>query len=151
RNAVRGVSAVMSREGVIRAELPAVPLHELRELPDIALALAFTATNGERVAAASTEVRPLVKRARALRRLLKKSAAVFAEAGVLSQKELPDVRKGGNARHAADDCIALASLFTSNAGRVAGKTPVTVRQVLEAAEVGAELRRRLKLGAHGPA
>ena len=150
RNATRGVSAVMSREAVIRAELPAVALHEFRELPEIALALAFTTTHGERVAVASAEVRPLAKRARALRRLLRKSAAALAEAGILLDGDLPDTRRGGSARRAADDCIALAALFTGHAGRIAGKTPVTVRQVLEAAEVGAELRRRLKLGARGP-
>ena len=150
RNAVRGVSAVMSREALIRQELPAIPLHELRELPEIALALAFTATNGDRVVAASAEVRPLVKRARALRRLLRKSAAALAEAAVLQEKELPRVRRGSNARHASEDCVALATLFTTNAGRIAGKTPVTVRQVLEAAEVGADLRRRLKLEGRGP-
>src|SRR5262249_3698966 len=117
-----------------------VDAEALRALPDLAKAVAFATQNRKRPKLDGAA--PLEKRARALRKLLFKSASALVEAGVFPQGELGRLSPDKGAEAVANDCVRLAALFHANAAVLQGKTVITAEQTREAVEIGAELKRR---------
>lgn len=137
RRALRGLGAVLVHDDA--ATLPSERLAELGELEDRVGALAWVVHRDH-----GPNESELLARARRLSKMMRASARALAEAGVLHRSDLPDKRARSKPRRVAKECAALAALFLANASAVAGKTPLAMRQILEAAQVGAELERALR-------
>jgi hypothetical protein len=145
-NAVKGSHAVLEKKALIAEHLPKVDIAALEVIPRIASALTFASLRVDHLTHPESGVRGKLSRARELRRLLLGSARVLAEAGVLDVKAVKKIEEGSGPIDVADDCVALASLFTAHAAKVKGKSPVTAQQIKEAAALGAELKSVLRPG-----
>jgi hypothetical protein len=149
-NAQRGVSAVLEREATIQNELPRMPVHELRQLPEIALALLHAEKEIERAEIKAERLDDLSRRAKRLRKRLLKWASSLARKGAVSEAELGTIGRGQGGD--AEDCVTLARVLAPHleASRKDRKKKdggaISPRRVAEAAEVGAELARELGPG-----
>ncbi len=140
-NVKAGVDAVLAREADVR-KLPGIDLRELRELPPLCLGLSFAALQIDRNSDGQT--RALLREAATLRRTLMTGAEALAAAGLLPAAAVAKIREGRGPLDQADDCVALSALFRKHAPALRGKTAVTAADTKRAAEVGTELRTRLK-------
>jgi len=145
-NARAALDAVMSREATIKAELPAAGVEGLREMPELALAVAFADEQVERASTLAEELDELVHRARRLRKRLLKSAVALAEAGVVPESDLEKIRRGDGPVDAADDLLELAALLGSREGTLKKKHAVPGKKLAESLEIGAEIKGRLQPG-----
>jgi hypothetical protein len=143
-NARKGTEEVLEQQAMIAEHLPRVKVADLTAIPQIASALAFASLRLDHLTHPDTGVRELLAQARPLRRLLLGSARVLADARVLEPKAVKKIEVGAGPIDTADDLVALASLFSTHAAKVKGKSPVTHEQVKQAAAVGAKLRSLLK-------
>lgn len=141
-NVRRGVEAVRAAadDAMLR------PQHGLlHELPYLALAVTFAATRAlPQDQSAQAVTNTLLARTWQLRRILLKAADACAEAGLIPNDEVDAIRKGVGAIDAAQDCVALASLYHRHEGALRGKTPVTQELLVEAATTGSQLLMLLK-------
>ncbi|HEU4411496.1 MAG TPA: hypothetical protein VFS43_39995 [Polyangiaceae bacterium] len=140
-NVKAGVEAVLAREADVR-KLPGIDLRELRELPALCLGLSFAALQVDRSSDGQTRV--LLREASVLRRTLMAGAEALAAAGLLPAAAVTKIREGQGPSDLADDCVALAALYRKHAPSLRGKTAVTAADLKRAAELGTELRTRLK-------
>ncbi len=143
-NVSAGVRAVMAQEARVRKELPGVAIARIAELPELALAVIFAASQVDRSPASTGATAKLLERARAVRELLLTNAEALALAGVLPAREVARIRAGRGPIDTARDCVDLAALFRKSAAAVKGRTPITADQLAEAARVGTELLGVLK-------
>ncbi|HEU4533903.1 MAG TPA: hypothetical protein VFS00_07280 [Polyangiaceae bacterium] len=144
-NVVAGVEAVLAREELVR-KLPGVDAKELRSLPALCLGLAFATLQVDREGRSDGQTRALLREAASLRRTLMAGAEALAAAGLVPAAAVTKVREGRGPIDLADDCVALAALFRKHAPALRGKTAVTAALTKRAAELGTELRTRLKPG-----
>jgi hypothetical protein len=143
-NVALGLDAVLERRTEVERELPRVKLSRLRELVQIALAVAFAAAQVDDKAGSPRTIAKLRTRAAELRNVMLASAVSLKVAGVVPAREVERIEEGVGARDQAQDCVDLAALFRKHAAKVRGKTTVTAAQIAEAAKVGTELLSRLK-------
>lgn len=143
-NAKKGAAAVLEDRARIKKDLPAIDIAHLEAIPAIASALAFAELRLEHMLTPDTGIRDLVRRGRALRRVLLTSARALAAAGLLAPKAVRAIEIGKGDIDMAKDAMALAALFTSHAKKLSGKTAITPALVKEAAQVGAKLNAVLK-------
>ncbi len=126
----------------IQIELPKVDVMSLQQLPEIALGVIYAVAQVDRSSDGTTPA--LLEKARVSRKLLLKSADALVAAHVLPAHSVDRIREGSGPIDLAQDNIDLAALFTKHDTDIAGKTPVTAAQVVEAATLGTELLKRLK-------
>lgn len=135
-NVVRGVDAVLPHEEHLRGALPLVDFRILRELPQLALATSFAASQVDRQARG--QVTPLLARAVHLRKLLLTAAEMLVLSGDLVDQDLEKIRRGSGPLDTANDCIDLAALFRMHDG-ARRRTVLTDELLNEAQELGSHL------------
>lgn len=136
QNIALGVKAVQAHADVVKTLPTPLQAKELAELPELALALGFAAAQVNR--RSTGEVKPAVAQATQLRRQLLAAAESLVESGDVPARDLEAIKRGRGPADAAQDCIALAALFTKNEA-ARKKTPVTPEQVTAAGQVGTQL------------
>ncbi len=141
-NIVAGLEAITPLFTRIQVELPKVDITALQQLPDIALGLMFAVAQVDRSSDGTTAV--LMEKARVSRNLLLKSAHALVAANILPAHVVDRIREGSGPIDLAQDNIDLAAVYTKHDTDIAGKTPVTAAQIVEAATIGTELLKRLK-------
>ena len=135
-NVVRGVDAVLPHEEHLRGALPLIDFRILRELPQLALATSFAASQVDRQARG--QVTPLLARAVHLRKLLLTAAEMLVLSGDLVDQDLEKIRRGSGPLDTANDCIDLAALFRMHDG-ARRRTVLTDELLNEAQELGSHL------------
>lgn len=146
-NANRGVEALLERRAQIEKDLPGISMGEVEAIPALALGAVFAASRAAQAQAQGADepsISTMLMRARDLRALMLSSAESLVRAGLLPERAVEKIRQGRGAMDAAQDCVDLAALFRSNAGKLRGKTPVSAANLAEAANVGSELLTMLK-------
>ena len=136
QNAALGVKAVQPHAAVLKTLPTPLTAKELTELPELALALGFAAAQVNR--RSTGEIKTAGAQASKLRRQLLSAGESLVESGDLSARDLAAIQRGRGAADVAQDCIALAALFTKNEA-ARKKTPVTAEQVAAASQVGTQL------------
>lgn len=112
----------------------------LSQAPTLAQALLFSDLEVDRHRKGSPgETQKKLSEARELRGLLLDGARTCARAKRIDAEEVRKIERGRGPFDVAEDCIALASLYRSNAQQMSGATPVTPEQIKRAAELGTEL------------
>lgn len=143
-NVNQGAAALLAERGRIASELPKVDVVRIGELPALALAVAFAASQVNRTQQTNEALAKNLAQAHPLRRKLLASATALAEAGLLASGDVEKIRKGQGHIDAASDLVALAALFAKSAKAIAGKSPVTAADVKRADALGTELLATLK-------
>lgn len=146
-NVREGVAAVLEEQTRARTELPKLDLTRVKQLPELALAVAYAARRAEsesQTQRSSRDIARKLQRTHELRRLLLTAAESLALAGHLPKARVARIRTGRGALDAAQDCIELAALFQKSASAVRGRSPVTREQIAEAATLGSELLQVIK-------
>lgn len=144
-NVSRGAEALLAQRVRLAREVPGLDLSRVQQLPRLALAVIFAASQVDRGAPVTrSEIRTRLARAHVLRDLLLSSASAAAKAGLIPLRKVEKVREGRGQIDVAQDCVDLAALFTEYASVLRGKTAVSSEQVREAATVGTELLSLLK-------
>ena len=142
-NVVEGVGAVWPLRERLGRELVAFPLATIATLPDLALGLIFAVNQVDR--GAGTAALPgLLGAASPLREAMLVTAEALALQGLLPAREVRRIRAGRGSIDSAKDLVDLAALFRKNAGALRGKSPITVEQVRQAADLGTELLQLLR-------
>jgi hypothetical protein len=141
QNVTRGVETVLGSGAVVVDKLPGVNLEELSMLPRLAQGLAYAALRVRREVQ-SASFGKLFERAQNLRRKLRKSAEALAEAGLLPDADVDEVRLQVR-QDVLEDCLALAALFRRNEARISGRSPVTNFDLRDAEQLVEKLRARL--------
>jgi len=141
-NVTAGAAAVLAEEKRIKAELPAVNVEHLREIPQIAQGLLYLAIVAQ--AGSPSDVSSLLERASKVRRKMLAAAIAAMEAGIIAQHEVRAIQKGSGKRDMANDCVALAALFRKYDAQLQGRTAVTADDIEEASRVGSTLQTILK-------
>lgn len=141
RNLVAGAEAVLAHEPGLRATLPEVDWRTLHELPQLALALSFAASQVSKRSRGG-HVAPLLAGASKLRRLMLAAADMLVLAGDLAASEVEKIRKGNGHSDLANDCIDLVELFRRH-DAARQRTVITPEILHEAQELGEELLGRL--------
>ncbi|MBN1210184.1 MAG: hypothetical protein JXB05_35355 [Myxococcaceae bacterium] len=138
QNVTRGVESVLGGGAVVVSKLPNVNIEELSMLPRLAQGLAFAALQVQRELR-SASFGALFEKAQTLRRKLRKAADALAEAGLLPDADVDEVRLQAS-REVLEDCAALAALFRRNEAKIAGRSPVAASDVRDAELVCEKLR-----------
>lgn len=144
-NVERGVRAVMERREMV-AQLPGIDVDALADLPNLALAVAYSAAVAERSAGEvpKSEYRQLLSRANTVRRLMLLSLEACAVAGIVPVEDVKPIRAGKGTLDLAGDVVALVALFRKHADVLKNKTPVTAADLSEGSEVGTALLSSVK-------
>ncbi|MDI1434664.1 hypothetical protein [Polyangium sorediatum] len=142
-NVRRGVDAIRPHVAQIPKLLPKVAVHELLELP--ALALALLHADGRITKATSTrEIDAALSRVGPLRDLTLTYLEIVAELGLIAKDRVRAIRTGKGKLDNARDCIDIAGLFREVAPTLAGKHPFSDEQLDELAKTGTWLVQTLK-------
>ncbi|MDI3291556.1 hypothetical protein [Polyangium sp. 15x6] len=142
-NVRRGVDAIRPHVAQIPKLLPKVAVHELLELP--ALALALLHADGRITKATSTrEIDAALTRIGPLRDLTLTYLEIVAELGLVAKDRVRAIRTGKGKLDNARDCIDIAGLFREVAPTLAGKHPFSDEQLDELAKTGTWLVQTLK-------
>jgi hypothetical protein len=123
----------------ILLHFPKVDVPLLEALPELALALKYAALRAEQAVPAESQMAAKSSEARGLRAKLLSAAKALAENGLIPQAEVAAIVAGTGSRDRAEDCVALAALFRNHAAAIAGKHPITVDLIDQAAAVGSWL------------
>ncbi len=137
-NVTRGVESVVGSGAVVVGKLPNVDVVELSMLPRLVQGLAFAALQVQRELR-SAPFGMLFERAQQVRRKLRKAAEALAEANLLPDTDIDEVRLSGQ-QAVLEDCLDLAALFRRNETRISGRSPVVASDVHEAEQLVAKLR-----------
>ncbi|HLL06247.1 MAG TPA: hypothetical protein VK539_37085 [Myxococcaceae bacterium] len=137
-NVTRGVESVLGGGAVVIGKLPNVNVVELSMLPRLVQGLAFAALQVQR------ELRPasfgmLFERAQQMRRKLRKAAEALAEANLLQDSDIDEVRMYAQ-QSVLEDCLELAAVFRRNEARITGRSPVSASDIQEAEQLAEKLR-----------
>lgn len=142
---VRAVENVLGSGAVVVGRLPSVNVVELSMLPRLAQGLAFAARLVEREVEAASFGK-MFERAQQLRRKLRKAADALAEARLLTDADVDEVWLRGK-HDVLDDCLSLVALLRRNEARIAGRSPVSASELVEAEQFAGKLR--VMLGQQG--
>jgi hypothetical protein len=143
-NVDAGVTAVLAEQARVAKELPTVDVAALAELPSLALAVVFAASQVDRDAKSDGVIAARLAEAQPLRRKLLSSAIALAEAAVVPASQVAMIRRGRGSIDVATDLVALAALFEKHAKAIAGKAPIAKDDVEHASALGSELLATLK-------
>lgn len=143
-NVTRGVESVVGSGAVVIGKLPNVNVVELSMLPRLVQGLAFAALQVQRELQ-SASFGMLFERAHQVRRKLRKAAEALAEANLLPDADIDEVRLYGQPG-VLEDCLDLATLLRRNEARIAGRSPLMASDLHEAEQLAEKLR--VMLGQH---
>lgn len=113
------------------------------EVPDLALALAYAVEQVEGRSGANAELQATLARGRVLRDIGVSSATTLMKAGQLSAADLKHLRKGAGPLNLAAELDALAALVVEKKAAFHNRSPFTLAQAKEAAEVAAALKKQV--------
>jgi hypothetical protein len=127
---------IREHRDAVAEQLPKHPIGFIDNLATYAHA-AWYAHLAHTYAAGNPEAsKALIEEAQKLRDDLLIAAEALAHRGLLNAEAVAKVRKGSGNADAANDLVTLASLFSSDWGRVSGKTAVERHEIDRAAEIG---------------
>lgn len=135
---------VAEHRAEIVVHFPRIDLAGLEALPEIALATKYAAQRVEQDVPAESDIMAKLSIARDLRAKLLSAAKSLAENELVPSAEVTVIAAGSGTRDRAEDCVALASLFRHHAQAIAGKHPISVATIDQAAEVGTWLMANLR-------
>lgn len=138
QSVTRGVESVVGSGAVVVGKLPNVNVVELSMLPRLVQGLAYAALQAQRELQ-SISFGALFEQAQDARRKLRKSADALAEAGLLPDEDVDEVRLHGQ-QDVLEDCLSLVALFRRNEARIAGRSPVTPADVSAAEQLVVKVR-----------
>ena len=142
-NAIAGRDAVIAAKAPIEATGFRVAWELVREIGEVAEAVIFADGRVDADPEVKGEVLAMLREARPLRTLMLSEARTQALKNKALLPEVQRIEKGRGAVDAVQDVIALVTFFTRNKLARAGGA-VTPADLKRAAELGAELLRRLK-------
>jgi len=137
-NVTRGVEKVVGSGAVVIGKLPNVNVVDLSMLPRLVQGLAFAALQVQRELR-SVSFGTLFERAQQVRRKLRKAAEALAEANLLSDADIDEVRMYGPPA-VLEDCLELVAVLRRNEARIAGRSPVLASDIHEAEQLVEKLR-----------
>lgn len=140
-NVTRGVESVLGSGAVVVGKLPNVNVVELSMLPRLVQGLAFAALQVQRELR-SASFGMLFERAQQVRRKLRKAAEALAEANLLQDADIDEVRMYSQ-QSVLEDCLELAAVLRRNEARIAGRSPVLASDIHEAEQLVEKLRAML--------
>lgn len=142
-----GVARLLAERSFFDADKgsPKVDWQALAALPALAAAL-VEAAKGCVPALSDKTLRARIAACFDLRALLLGDAQTLARKGVFAAAKVEAIVRGSGTYDAAEDCVALAKLYTAHAKALRGKTAVSAADVRSAAELGAALRVELSPG-----
>ncbi|UQA60209.1 hypothetical protein [Polyangium aurulentum] len=121
-NARRGTDAIRPHLGQIEKALPLVPLHELLEIPSLALALGFAAArvftpaSPQQIKARQASLRPA-------RELTLRQLEILAELSLVPADRVRHIRANRGSIDEADDAVAIVAFYGEHKQALAGKHP----------------------------
>lgn len=123
-NARRAVDALAPHWAQIQQALPLVSVSQLKEIPSLALALAFAA---DRVfkPASPQDIRAHQSSLRPARRLALKQLEIFVELGLVSDARVQPIKADRGPVDEANDAVAIVALFQEHAAAWQNKHPFT--------------------------
>ncbi|MFO0762009.1 MAG: hypothetical protein U0359_36550 [Byssovorax sp.] len=139
-NVARGLAAVETALG--KKKLPGVDRGALRELPTIALALAHAAGKVARPALPA-DVEKRLAQMRPMREAALRQLEVFALLDLIPAHVPAAIRKGSGPLDAAQDAVAIPSVFQDNEELIGHRHPFTSAMLKKLGEDGSFLVERL--------
>jgi len=143
-NVRTAMPVLLAKKDLLAEHLPKIDAALLLALPDIALATEYAALKAENALPADKLLGPKLAEGWQLRSLLLSAARMLASAGLVKQEEVDTIAEGRGQRDMAQDCLALGDLFCKYEPPIAGKHPIDVTQINEAAAVGSWLVANLR-------
>ena len=128
----------------LKKALPELPWAQVLDLPALAQAVTFAATQIVATPTALGELRAQLGEASTLRTLLLSTAGALALGGSLPPPAVEKIRRGRGAIDLASDLIELAALYRKHPAAMTAQKLVTAAHLVRAAELGTELLSRLK-------
>jgi len=144
QNIQTGLKALEPQLATLRKALPQLDWSAVRDLPALAQAVTFAATQVVDKPAQLGELRTQLAEAALLRSLLLSTAGALVLAGVLPAPAVERIRRGSGAIDLASDLVGLAALYRKHPDSMAAQKLVTATQLDQAAQLGTELLSRLK-------
>lgn len=149
QNAQRGVLAVLAERAAIDAspDAPTVDFARVASTLTAASALQFATVLASNASLPRSALAAMRARMYAVRDMLLTSASALVKVGVYTQENAATVaaiQQGNGPIDAANDCVALASLFRATVALVHGRSPVTPELVDESARLGTQMLQLLK-------
>jgi hypothetical protein len=138
-----GVAAIAPHTATLTMELPALPVKQILDLPNLAGALLYASQRCEEATASKGEIQACLKKVRKLREPMLMVAEALAMLGHVSSERVARIRAGTGAYDAALDAVALAELYKELDGSLHSKHPFTEEQITQAAELGTWLVRHI--------
>ena len=143
-NAAIGSKAILDNREVIQALVKKPNFAEVERLVSLVDATIGASRNAKTIEAEATTFEADLKQLFPLRKVLLSGAEAAEAAGLVPTKEVEAIRVGRGKLDAADDLIALASLFTKHAKKLKGKTAITPANLQNAKALGLRLKAKLK-------
>lgn len=134
-NVGRAVDAITPHLEIAADALPQLKVHELQELPSLALALTFAA-DSVYAPGSNNEIRERQARLRPARSQALRYLEIVAELGLVPDKRIREIRAGRGPIDDARDGVAIAAIFAEHADVLAGKHPFSDAFLKQIAEDG---------------
>ena len=128
----------------LRKALPQLDWKALLDLPFLAQAVTFAATQVEGQSQSLGTLRDQLTEAAVLRSLLLSTAGAMVLAGVLPAPAIERIRRGSGPIDLASDLVGLAALYRKHPDAMTAQRLVTGAHLDQAAQLGTELLTRLK-------
>lgn len=144
QNIQTGLKGIEPHRATLQKALPELPWAQVLDLPILAQAVTFAATQVVDRPAELGELRAQLSEASTLRTLLLSTAGALALGGSLPPLSVEKIRRGRGAIDLASDLIELAALYRKHPAAMSAQKLVTPAHLDRAAALGTELLTRLK-------
>ena len=144
QNIQAGLKSLEPSLPVLKKALPLHPWADLLDLPLLAQAVTFAATQVVDRPTQLGELRTQLADAATLRSLLLSTAGALALSGTLPAASVEKIRRGRGPIDVASDLIELAALYRKHPDAMSAQRLVTGAHLDQAAQLGTELLTRLK-------
>jgi hypothetical protein len=144
QNIQTGLKGIEPHRATLKKALPELPWAQVLDLPILAQAVTFAATQVVDRPAELGELRAQLSEASTLRTLLLSTAGALALGGSLPPVSVEKIRRGRGAIDLASDLIELAALYRKHPAAMSAQKLVTTAHLDRAAALGTELLTRLK-------
>jgi hypothetical protein len=137
-NVQSGLAAITPLRDAIVERYPNTKWSHIEALPGLARAVILAATLAAAPPASAKEIAPKLQRLRALRPLMLQQLELLAhpEVALVDQSEVRAIREGTGPLDEARDAVAIATVFTRDREKLAGKHPFSAAKIAELREVG---------------
>jgi hypothetical protein len=142
-NITLGIDALRPHLAEVKAELPRLPIHDVLELPALALATMYAASKVTQPASTG-EIDERLAAVRPVREAALKQLEVFGLLGLIPPEIPAAIRKGTGPLDTARDAIAIAGVFHDHHATVDGKHPFTSAMLKKLGADGDWLVQQLK-------